>query len=485
MPPKNPYDVLQVKTTATEEEIRQAFRRLAQRYHPDRNPNDPRAAALFVELSEAYKLLADPVKRRETDGFLRSFWRQIIARRGAQAGGGEQEVPRAAAATATAPSPRHATPRPNGHGHGNGHSHGHAHGHAHAPSNGTTATESVTGRAEPTGVRAPLGPGYVPPRRPTPPAERGDDVRAIARVPFEAAALGGQRELEIESSRPCAACEGTGAEAGSSRLTCPDCLGSGSRRDLLDSASALVCPRCLGRGFLPTIPCGECRGAGTARTRVRRVAPIPPCMEDGCVVRLPGEGEPGKHGGPAGDLIVELLAEPHAEWRRRGRDVLAKAKVNLAQAMLGDELEVPTLRGKASTRVPAGTQPGLILRLKGMGAGPADSPGDHLLEIGVELPRLGTKTREKLFFTMAKNLGLLDEMSRPPEDPSPRKAGGGRKKKAEGDAEAEEPAGGVAAGSTNAERADGTLDAFEQMGGAESVAPKSTLKIRRATGAKA
>jgi molecular chaperone DnaJ len=349
------YEVLGVERNASEEDLKKAYRKLAVKYHPDKNPGDKTAEEKFKELGEAYEALSDPQKRAAYDQY-----------------GHAAFDPRARAGAGPAWS-------------GGG---------FHDPfeifrevfgSRGTGSLfEEIFGEA----ARDPSG------------AQRGSDLRYDMQITFEEAVSGCEKEVSLTKPEMCDACRGTGAESGSGVKLCPHCGGRGqvvSSRGIFSIAQ--TCPRCEGAGRVVERPCRVCRGAGRKEKASKVKLRIPPGVDTGTRLRSAGNGESGVHGGPAGDLYVVLHVKPHELFERDGDDLLCEVPISFVQAALGAELEVPTIDGAAHIRIPAGTQTGTVFRLKGKGVRNVQGygVGDLLARVVVEVPtRLNTAQRAKL-----------------------------------------------------------------------------------------
>jgi molecular chaperone DnaJ len=368
------YEVLGVEKSATIEEIKKSYRKLAIKFHPDKNPGDKAAEESFKELGEAYEVLCDEQKRAVYD----QYGHAAFDRR---AGGGF--------------------------GRGGG---------FHDPFEvfrevfgGASIFEDLFGGGR---------------RDPTQP-ERGDDLRYDMEITFEEAAHGCEKEISVTKPERCDVCHGTGAEAGSQQRTCPTCGGRGqviSSRGIFSIAQ--TCPHCQGAGRVIDKPCKTCKGAGRRERTSKIKLRIPAGVDTGSRLRSSGNGEAGFRGGPSGDLYVVLHVKPHEIFQRDGDDLLCEVPVAFIQAALGAEIEVPTLNGKASLKVPAGTQPGTMFRLKGKGVKNIQGygHGDLHVRINVEVPtHLSAAQKSKLqefaelcngaesplrqsFFEKAKNL---------------------------------------------------------------------------------
>ncbi|MCW5554178.1 MAG: molecular chaperone DnaJ [Verrucomicrobiae bacterium] len=343
------YEVLGVSRDADAEEIKKAYRKLAIKHHPDKNPGDKAAEENFKELSEAYEALSDPQKRRAYDQY-----------------GHAAFDPRARAGRAGA-------------------------GGFHDPFEifrevfgGSSIFDDFFGTAR---------------NDPSQP-QRGNDLRYDLELSFEEAALGCEKEISVTKPERCDACDGSGVEAGSKVKTCPTCHGRGqvvSSRGIFSIAQ--TCPHCQGAGRVVEKPCKRCHGAGrrdqTSKIKLR----IPAGVDTGSRLRSGGNGEAGLRGGPPGDLYVVLHTRAHDIFQRDGDDLLCEVPVSFVQAALGTEIEVPTLNGQATIKVPAGTQPGTLFRLRGKGIKNLQGygHGDLHVRIDVEVPtQLTAAQRNKL-----------------------------------------------------------------------------------------
>ena len=306
------YAILEVSRGSSQEEIKRSYRKLAMRYHPDRNPGDAAAEAQFRELTEAYEVLSDPGKRSQYDTFGR------VGGRGAPAGF-EQAFSGAGF--------------------------------------GDIFDMFFGGQG---GGRQRTGP------------RRGSDLRYTLQLEFEEAVFGVDKEIDVPRLDTCAVCHGSGAAPGKSPVTCADCNGQGQVRRVSQSifgqvVNVVACPRCRGEGQVVEDPCPACRGLGRSEASKRLRVQVPPGVDDGDQIRLTGEGEAGAKGGPYGDLYVAMDVRPHSVLRRVGRDIYFDLGVSFPQAALGDSIEVPTVDGPVKLEVPAGTQYGTKLRLQGRG----------------------------------------------------------------------------------------------------------------------
>jgi molecular chaperone DnaJ len=345
------YDVLGVPRTATEDEIKQAYRRLARQYHPDVAKENPKAAEeKFKEFSEAYEVLADPEKRQRYDqmGFA----------------GVETDF---------------------GPGGFNWQNFTHMGDLEDLFGASPLFQQLFAGFGMPFGG---MGRGRAPQMY------RGNDVELTVRLPLLAAVQGAHPTIEVPKTGPCADCRGTGAKDGTALETCSECRGEGQvRRVQSRGYTQLVtiseCPRCRGRGQRILERCPTCDGDGRRTTVERIELTVPPGVEDGSVLRVPGHGAPGARGGRAGDLFVQVMLEPMPGFRREETDIFSEATVPLSVALLGGEVEVATVDGRASLKIPAGTQPETQFRLRGRGFPRfrGSSRGDQIVTVHVELPR--------------------------------------------------------------------------------------------------
>jgi molecular chaperone DnaJ len=348
------YEVLGVERSASPEDIKKSYRKLALKYHPDKNPGDKAAEEKFKELGEAYEALNDPQKRAAYDQYGHAaFDARTRAGSGGFRGGGFHD-------------PFEIFREVFGGG------------------SGGIFDELFGGgeRGDPTGP------------------QRGSDLRYDLEISFEEAAMGCEKEIAVTKLEACAACRGTGAEAGSSTKTCSACGGRGqvlSSRGIFSIAQ--TCPRCEGAGRVVEKPCRTCRGAGRREATSRITLRIPAGVDTGARLRSAGNGEGGLRGGPAGNLYVVLHVQSHEIFQREGDDLICEMPISFVQAALGAELEVPTLDGTAGIRIPPGTQPGTVFRLKGKGVRNVQGhgQGDLHVRVNVEVPaRLDSAQRAKL-----------------------------------------------------------------------------------------
>jgi molecular chaperone DnaJ len=374
---KDYYSVIGVPSSATQDEIKKAYRKLAAKHHPDKNPNDPKAAERFKEISEAYQVLGDADKRKQYDQMrtLGAFGGFGGAPRGGQrpGGGGSPYGPGGPGAQ----NFRFEDLGDVGLG-GLG-----------------DLFSSMFGGGRP-GAQRPRGP------------ERGADVEANLSVPFRTAALGGKVPIELEVNEECATCHGSGAAAGAKIQTCPECHGRGTISFGQGGfAVQRPCPMCLGKGTVPTERCPTCNGAGEVRVRKKMMITVPAGVDTGTKIRLKGQGGRGAHNGPPGDLLITFQVEADRFFKREGLDLVAPVKINIAQATLGSKISVKTLDGnKLAIKIPAGTASGKRLRVKGHGIKKDDRTGDLIVEVQVDVPEKLTEEQEKAMREFAEASGL-------------------------------------------------------------------------------
>lgn len=336
------YDVLEIDRGAGEAEIKRAYRKLALRWHPDRNPSGADAEARFKEVAEAYEVLSDPARRAEYDRFGHAG-----GLRGRSAGAADFDL------------------------------------RTHVDDLFSEIFGEVFGHRRP--------------RSPRP--ERGQDLRYNLTIEFQEAVFGCSREIEIPVLHDCGECRGSGARRGTVPAACPECHGQGRVRFQQGFFSVeRECPRCRGGGRVAAEPCPACGGRGVSAQRRRLSIAVPAGCDEGTRLRVAGEGERGSHGGPPGDLYVVLSVRPHPVLRRQGEDLVCEVSLSLAEAVLGTELEVPTLEGARTVRVPPGSPAGSVLTLEGHGvpAGPGGRRGDLKVAVQVEIPAKVTARQAKL-----------------------------------------------------------------------------------------
>ena len=348
------YELLGVSKNASEDEIKKAFRGLARKYHPDVN-KEKGAEERFKEINEAYEVLGDAQKRQAYD----RFGHAGVSGAGAGAGAGGNPF--------------------EGFGFG-----------------------SFNDLFEQLFANASAGT-----RRGAP--QRGADLKYELTISFDDAVHGCQKEIDIPRWETCSNCRGNGAQPGTNTTRCPNCQGTGEIRRVQQSifgqfVNVMVCDRCRGEGRIITTPCERCHGQGRVRN-VRRVpVNIPAGVDDGITVRVTGEGEAPARGGTPGNLLITLNVKPHEFFKRQASDILFELPVSFADAAMGAEVEAPTLDGKETLKIPAGTQSGRTFRLKGKGVPlvHSNSRGDELVTVKVVIPQNLTSRQKELLKEFAE-----------------------------------------------------------------------------------
>ena len=355
------YEVLGVAKGASDDEIKKAYRKAAKACHPDLHPDDKEAEARFKEVNEAYEVLSDPQKRARYDQF--GFNDPTMGGGAGGAGGsgfsgfgGFEDI----------------FDMFTGGGFGGG---------------------SSRGRSQ----NAP---------------QRGSDLQYNLTLTFEEAAFGCRKEFKFQRSAVCDACAGTGAKPGTQPQTCPTCHGSGQQRVTMNSPFGQVqtmrtCPTCGGKGKIIHQPCKDCRGSGMVRKKKTIQASIPAGIDNGQTISIRGQGNAGKNGGPAGDLLITITVRPHELFRREGTSVLCEAPITFTQAVLGAELEIPTIDGKVKYTLPEGTQSGTTFRLKGKGIPSINGRGrgDQYVTVYIETPKNLNKEQKEALKKFAETMG--------------------------------------------------------------------------------
>lgn len=332
------YEVLGVDRSAADQEIKKAYRRIAMKYHPDRNPDDEDADAKFKEATEAYDVLMNAEKRSAYDQFGHAGVDQSM-------GGGFQ---------------------------------------------GGASFSDIFGDVFGDIFGGGGGGGRQGP-------QRGSDLRYTMEVSLEEAVRGATREIKVPTLQHCDTCDGSGAKPGSSPVTCGSCGGSGQVRMQQGFFQVQqTCPKCRGRGKTISDPCLDCRGQGLLEKTKTLSVKVPPGVDTGDRIRLSGEGEAGPSGGPNGDLFVQIAVRQHNLFERDGRHLYCEVPINFVDAALGGELEVPTLDGKVKLKIPAETQTGKMFRLRGKGVQPVRGGpiGDLMCRAVVETP-VNLSSRQK------------------------------------------------------------------------------------------
>ncbi len=319
------YATLGVAQNASQEEVKKAYRKLARQHHPDRNAGDKQAEARFKEISQAYDVLGDPDKRKQYDAGTGPFGFGAHPPRGAGGAGGPG---------------------------------GFAGGFDFDAGGMGDILSNLFG-----------GGGGARGRRTRQRAQRGRDLEAEVQISFDQAISGAQVSLSVPTSSTCPTCHGTGAKPGTTPKVCPRCEGRGIETEGQGMFSiSQPCSRCGGAGTVIEDPCATCKGAGSVRTVKRYRVNIPAGVKDGGRIRLPGKGEPGRSGGPPGDLFVLTHVTPSPIFKRKGEQLEVEVPLTVPEALLGAEVEVPTLQGRKTLRVPPGTKHGTVQRLRGEGA---------------------------------------------------------------------------------------------------------------------
>ena len=345
------YEILGVSRSASNDELKSAFRNLARQYHPDVS-EDPNAEEKFKEINEAYAVLSDADKRAAYDRY----------------------------------------------------------GHAGVSSQGMPDFTNIDLSDILEGIFGFGGFGSANRRSRNAP-RRGADLSSRITLTFEEAAFGVEKEIQITRDETCETCHGSGAKPGTSPRTCQQCNGQGEVRQvhqtLLGSMVQVVtCPRCNGRGEVIDTPCPTCNGRGLERKTVAKMVSIPAGVSSGVQIRLAGEGQPGTNGGPNGNFYLEIDVRKHDFFRRKDDDILLDLDINIAQAVLGDEIKIPTLEGEVDLRIPPGTQPGKVFRLRERGIAHlrGSGKGDQLVTVSVQVPTRLTNDQRELFEKLAKTM---------------------------------------------------------------------------------
>jgi molecular chaperone DnaJ len=375
---KDFYAVLGVSSTASQDEIKKAYRKLAKKFHPDANANDPKAAERFKEISEANNVLSDSEKRKQYDE---------MRRLGAFDGGFG--------------------------GFGGGRSRS---GGAGGFGGGARGAQTINFQDFDIGGLGGLGDLFnsmfgggdtretARPRGP----EKGQTIEVNLDIPFRTAARGGKVPVDLEVSEECGTCHGSGAAPGATLKICPECNGRGVISFGQGSfAVNRPCPVCLGRGQVPSEPCPTCHGSGEVRARRKVLINVPSGVDSGSKIRLKGQGGKGNANGPPGDLVITFNVLPDKFYRRDGLDVIATVPLNIAQATLGTKISVRTLDGrKVAIKIPAGTPSGKRFRVRGQGIQKAEKKGDLIVEVSIAVPEKLSEEQERMMKEFADAGGL-------------------------------------------------------------------------------
>ena len=355
------YEVLGVSRGASEDEIKTAYKKMARKYHPDLNPGDKTAEEKFKEVNEAYEVLSDADKKARYDQY------------------------------------GHAGVDPNFGAGGFG--------------GGFDGSFDFGDLGDIFGSF--FGGGFGGGRRTNPNApQRGESIRMSIAISFEEAAFGCEKAVTVERYETCDTCHGNGCAPGTSPEVCPDCHGTGTvqvRRQTPMGvfATSSPCPKCGGKGRIIHQPCKDCRGSGMVRKKKTIQASIPAGIDNGQTISIRGQGNAGKNGGPAGDLLITITVRPHELFRREGTSVLCEAPITFTQAVLGAELEIPTIDGKVKYTLPEGTQSGTTFRLKGKGIPSINGRGrgDQYVTVYIETPKNLNKEQKEALKKFAETMG--------------------------------------------------------------------------------
>lgn len=343
------YEVLGLGKNASDAEIKKAFRKQAKEHHPDLNPDDKASETRFKEINEAYEVLSDPDKKSKYDQF------------------------------------GHAGVDPNFGASGD-----------YGFGNMDFDLGDIFGSFFGGGFGGGNARNRNAPRK-------GDSIRAGVVISFEEAAFGCEKEVTISRVETCDTCSGTGCEKGTTAETCSNCRGSGSVKSQQRTPFGIVqttveCPKCAGRGKIIHQPCNTCRGTGVSKKQKKLTVTIPAGIDNGQTISLRGQGNAGSNGGPAGDLLLVVTVKSHALFDRDGTSVICEIPISIVQAVLGTQLEVPTLDGKVKYTIPEGTQSGTIFRLKGKGIPNlrGGGRGDQYVTVVIDIPKNLTNTQKDL-----------------------------------------------------------------------------------------
>ena len=355
------YEVLGVSRGASEDEIKKAYKKMARKYHPDLNPGDKTAEEKFKEVNEAYEVLSDADKKARYDQY------------------------------------GHAGVDPNFGAGGFG--------------GGFDGSFDFGDLGDIFGSF--FGGGFGGGRRTNPNApQRGESIRMSIAISFEEAAFGCEKAVTVERYETCDTCHGNGCAPGTSPEVWPDCHGTGTvqvRRQTPMGvfATSSPCPKCGGKGRIIHQPCKDCRGSGMVRKKKTIQASIPAGIDNGQTISIRGQGNAGKNGGPAGDLLITITVRPHELFRREGTSVLCEAPITFTQAVLGAELEIPTIDGKVKYTLPEGTQSGTTFRLKGKGIPSINGRGrgDQYVTVYIETPKNLNKEQKEALKKFAETMG--------------------------------------------------------------------------------
>ncbi len=373
------YEVLGVDKSASADEIKKAYRKIAKENHPDLHPGDKQCEERFKEANEAYEVLSDDEKRKKYDQFGHAAFDPSY---GAGAGGA-----------------------------------------GFGGFSGFGDLGDIFGDIFGGGFS-----GFGGGQRSNPNAPRkGENIRASVNISFEEAAFGCEKEVTVARVEQCPDCKGTGCAPGTTPEVCPDCKGTGyvmqsQRTPFGVMQSQAPCGKCRGRGKIIHQPCKTCKGMGSIRRQHKIKVTIPAGIDDGQAISQRGKGNAGANGGPAGDLLVSVIVRPHSRFERDGTSVLLEQPITYSQAALGAEIEVPTLDGNVKMTVPEGTQPGTVFRLRGKGIPylRGSGRGDQFVTVTLAVPKNLTGSQKELLRQFAASMGELDSV---------KQSGIGRKRK--------------------------------------------------------
>ena len=354
------YEVLGINKGASESEIKSAFRKMAMKYHPDRNPGDKDAEEHFKEVNEAYAVLSDPEKKSRYDQFgFAGVDPNTGFGQGGFSGAGFEDI------------------------------FGDIFGNMFGGGFGGFGGQGSRMRNAP---------------------RKGADIQKTLTISFEEAFFGTKKKLKINKFVQCDECGGSGMAAGSSKKTCPDCNGTGQIRRQTQTPFGMMqnvttCPHCNGTGEIIEKPCPKCGGSGKVRKDVTLEVTIPAGVDNDSVINIRGQGAPGENGGPAGDVYVILKVQPHKLFKRYGADLELEIPITFAQAALGDDVTVPTMAEKISYKIPSGTQPGTVFRIKGKGVPVPNSSrvGDLYVKVNLEVPTNLSQSQKNLIQEFEQN----------------------------------------------------------------------------------
>ena len=356
------YEVLGLQKGASTDDIKKAYKKMARQYHPDLNPGDKAAEEKFKEINEANEILGDPETKARYDQF---GFAGVDPSYGAGAGGGAGGF--------------------GGFDFGD--------------------LGDIFGSF--------FGGGFGGGSRANPNApQRGDSIRMALTLTFEEAAFGCKKAVTVERTESCDSCRGTGCEPGTTPEVCPTCGGRGVVQQRKQTpmgvfSTSAPCPNCGGKGKIIHKPCKDCHGTGNERKRKTIQVDVPAGIDDGQTISLRGQGHAGKNGGPSGDLLIVITVRPHDLFRRDGTSVLCEAPITFAQAVLGAELEIPTIDGRVKYTLPEGTQSGTTFRLKGKGIPllHGRGRGDQYVTVYIETPRNLTREQKQKLKEFSESLG--------------------------------------------------------------------------------